>query len=174
MFRPLAFEAEVAALVAEQRLRRHQHQGLAEIAAQLAAQDVEIVGRRGAVTDLHVVFGAQLQVAFKPGRRVFRPLAFEAVRQQHHQARHAQPFVLARRNELIDHHLGAVGEVAELGLPQDQHLRFGQAVAVLKTEHPGLGKRAVQDLERRLPEAQVGKRDIAFVVGLIDEHRMAL
>ena len=48
-------------LVPQQRLGRHDHQRLAEVAQHLAAQDVEIIGRRGAVGDLHIVVGAELQ-----------------------------------------------------------------------------------------------------------------
>jgi hypothetical protein len=60
--------------VPQQRLRRHHHQRLAEIAVHLAAQDVEIIGRRGAVGDLHIVLGAELQEALEPRRAVLRPL----------------------------------------------------------------------------------------------------
>ncbi len=41
------------ALVAQQALRRHQDQRLADLALELAAQDVEVVRRRGAIGDLH-------------------------------------------------------------------------------------------------------------------------
>jgi hypothetical protein len=54
------------ALVPQQRLRRHQDQRLAELAVQLAAQNVEVVGRRRAVGNLPVVFGGKLQIALKP------------------------------------------------------------------------------------------------------------
>ena len=48
---------------------------------------------------------------------MLRSLAFIAVRQQQGQARHPQPFTLAGRNELVDHHLSPVGEIAELRFP---------------------------------------------------------
>ena len=57
---------------------------------------------------------------------MLRPLALVAVRQQHHEAGHAQPFALARGDELVDHDLRAVGEIAELRFPERQ--RFGSAV----------------------------------------------
>ena len=69
------------ALVAQQALRRHQDQRLADFALKLAAQDVEIIRRRGAIGDLHIVFGAHLQVALEPGGGMFRPLPFVAMRQ---------------------------------------------------------------------------------------------
>ena len=89
-------------LVPEQRLGRHDHQRLAEIAVHLAAQDVEIIGRRGAVRDLHIVLGAELQEALGPRRAVLGPLPFIAVRQQQHEAGGAQPFGLAGGDELVD------------------------------------------------------------------------
>ena len=115
---PSSSSRETTRLWRKQRLRRHQDQRLAELAVQLAAQDVEVVRRRRAVRDLPVVLGAELQEALEAGRGVLRPLALVAVRQQAHEAGHAQPLALAGRDELIEHDLRAVGEVAELGLPQ--------------------------------------------------------
>jgi hypothetical protein len=46
------------------------------------------------------------------------------VRQQADEARHAQPLALARRDELVEHHLRAVGEIAELRFPQRQRVRL--------------------------------------------------
>ena len=43
--------------MAQQRLRRHQDQRFAEIAVHLTAQDVEVVGRCGAVGHDPVVMG---------------------------------------------------------------------------------------------------------------------
>ena len=105
---------------------------------------------------------------------MFRPLAFVAVRKQHHQTAHAQPFLLARGNELVDDDLRAIGEVAELGFPQGQGLRFGQGIAVFESEHAEFGQRRVQDLERRLAETDVGQRGVAVLVFLVDQHGMAL
>ena len=85
---------------------------------------MEVVRWRRAVANLHVVFRAELEITFQPRRRVFGALAFIAMGQQHDETTHAQPLVLARTNELIDNHLRAIGEIAELGFPQNQHLRF--------------------------------------------------
>ncbi len=54
-------------LVPEQRLRRHHHQRLAEIAQHLAPEDVEIVGRRGAIGDLDIILGAKLEITLQAG-----------------------------------------------------------------------------------------------------------
>ena len=167
-------EARHRALVAQQRLRRHQDQRLAELALQLAAQDVEVVRRRRAVGDLHVVFGAHLQEALEAGGGVLRPLALIAVRQQADEARHAQPLALARRDELVEHHLRAVGEVAELRLPQRQRVRLGQRVAVLEAEHRLFREHRVDDLVAGLAFADVVERGVALLGLLVDQHRMAL
>src|ERR1700733_13242047 len=84
-------------LVTQQRLRREDHQRLAEVAFQLPAQCVEVVGRRRQICHAHVAFGAKLQIALDAGRRMLGTLAFIAVRQQQRQSRHAQPLAFAAR-----------------------------------------------------------------------------
>src|SRR6476469_8557200 len=54
--------------VPKKRLRSHQDQGLAKVAQHLPPEDVEIIGRRGAVCDLQIVLRAKLQIAFEPRR----------------------------------------------------------------------------------------------------------
>ena len=115
--RPHLVEPRRCALETQQRFRRHQDQWLADVAPELPPQNVEIVGRRGRDRDLHVVLGTHLQKAFEPRRGVLGPLALVAVRQEAHQPRHAQPLAFARGDELVDHYLCSVGEVAELRLP---------------------------------------------------------
>ena len=161
-------------LVPEQRFRRHQHQRLAELAVQLAPQHMEIIRRRRAVDDLPIVLGAKLEVALEPGRGMLRPLAFIAMRQQQHEARHAQPFALARRDELVDHHLGAIGEVAELRLPQHQRVGLGEAVAIFEAEHGFFGEHRIDDLEVALLFAEMLERRVFVLVLLIHQHRVAL
>ena len=82
---------------------------------------------------------------------MLRPLALIAVRQQEHETRHAQPFALAGGDELVDDDLRAVGEVAELRLPQHERVGLGEAVAIFEAEHGLLGEHGVDDLELRLP-----------------------
>ena len=139
----------------QQRLGRHDDQRLAELADHLSAQDVEIVGRGRAVDHLHIVLGAALQVALEAGGGVFRTLALVAVRQQHDEAAHPQPLALARGNELVHNHLGAVGEVAELGFPHGQGVGVGEREAVLEAQHRLFRQRRVQHLEVRLAGAEV-------------------
>ena len=106
-----------AELVTQQRLRCHQNQRLTVGAVQLATQDVEVVRRGRAVGNDPVVLTTHLQEAFKARGRVFRALTFKAVRQKANQTGHPQPFRFTRRDELVEHDLRTVGEVAELGFP---------------------------------------------------------
>ena len=140
----------------------------------LPAQDVEVVRRRRAVGDLHVVFGAHLQEALEPRRGMLRPLPFVAVRQQADEARHAQPFALARRDELVEHDLRAVGEVAELRFPQRQRVRLGGRIAVLEAEHGLFRQHRIEHFEARLLGAEMVERRVALLGLLIEQHRMAL
>ena len=102
------------------------------------------------------------------------PWPFIAMRQQADEAGHAQPFALARRNELVEQHLRAVGEVAELRFPHRQRIRLGQRIAVLEAEHRLFGQQRVDDLVMALVAAEVIERRVAAFVLLIDQHRMAL
>jgi len=88
---------------------------------------------------------------------MFRALPFIAVRQQHHEAVGAQPFRFARGNELIDHHLRAVGEVTELPLPQDERVGRLAGIAIFEAQHAELAERTVEDLKAAV---EVGQRDI--------------
>src|SRR4029077_4475534 len=132
--RPKLGESRYHALVTEQRLRRHQHKRLAELAVQLAPEHMEIIGGRGAIGDLPIVLGAELEIALDPRRGMLRALALIAMGEQHDEAGHAQPFALAGGEELVDHHLGTIGEIPELRLPQYQRVRLREAVAVLEAE----------------------------------------
>ena len=87
---------------------------------------------------------------------MLRPLPFVAVRQQADEAGHAQPFALARGDELVEHHLRAVGEIAELRLPQRQRVRLGERVAVFEAEHRLFRQHRVDDLEARLLARRCG------------------
>jgi hypothetical protein len=95
---------------------------------------MEVLRRRRWLTDLKVVFGAQLQEPFDAGARVLGALAFVPVRQEQRQSGEPPPFIFGRRDALIDDHLRIVREIAELRLPQ--HQRFGviTAVAVLEAD----------------------------------------
>ncbi len=73
--------------MAEQALGRHDHQRARVVLEQrgLAAQQMEVLGRGGAVGDADVVVGGELQEALEACAGVLGPLALVAVRQQEHQ-----------------------------------------------------------------------------------------
>src|SRR5437763_6303507 len=112
---------------------------------------MKILRRSRRVADLHVVLGAELEVAFKPRRRVFGPLTLEAVRQKKDEARGLLPLVNAGRDECIKDDLRAVCEVAELRLPRDERVARDDRVAVLEADHALLRERTVEDLDERAP-----------------------
>ena len=60
------------------------------------------------------------------------PVALVAVGQQQRQPRVLTPLRPACDEELVDHDLRAVGEVAELRLPEDERVRRGDGVPVLE------------------------------------------
>ena len=74
----------------------------------------------------------------------------EAVRQKQHQAAGLSPFRFGARDELIDHDLRAIDEIAELRLPHHQRERIGHAVSELEPQHGILAQRAIEDVEARL------------------------
>ena len=135
---------------------------------------MEVVGGRGQVAHRHVALGAELQIPLQPGRGMLRPLTLMAMRQQQRQAGHAQPLGLTAGEELVDDHLRAVGEVAELRFPQHQRVRVGQRVAVFEAQHAHFGQQRVEDLDLGLIGRDVVQRHIFVLVGLVDQHRVAL
>src|SRR5262249_27281151 len=121
----------------QQALGREDHERLTDAAPvgpteHLAAQQVEVLGRSSAVGDLDIVLGAEREEALDAGARMLGPLAFEAVREQQHEAARLAPLLLGAYQELVDHDLGAVGEVAELRLPENQRQGIGHTVAELE------------------------------------------
>src|SRR6516162_4726204 len=94
--------------MAQQALRRHDDQRLAEGLMHLPAQHVEhLCGSRGHAY-LHVVLRAQLQETLETRRGMLGARAFVTVRQQQRQAAEALPLSLARADELVDDDLAAV------------------------------------------------------------------
>ena len=160
--------------MAQQALGRHHDQRLAPLAQHLAAQDVEVLRRRGGVDDLDVVLGAQGEEPLQPGAGVLGALALEAVRQQQDEAAQPRPLVLGAGDELVDDHLGRVEEVAELRLPGHETLGVVEAVAVLEAEHAGFGERAVEDLDAGLVGGEVLQRRVGAAIFHVVEHGVAV
>ncbi len=101
-----------------------------------------------------------VKIALEVGVGVLRALALVAVGQQHDEPADPLPLVEGGGDELVDDDLGAVGEVAELRLPDHQHVRLDQRVAVVEAEHRRLGQHAVVDAEPRLVRFDVVERDV--------------
>ena len=83
----------------------------------LPADEVKIIGRRGNIYHIHVVFCAQIKESLQTSRAVFCALSLEPMRQKHHETAHAAPFVFCRRDKLVDHDLRTIVEIAKLGFP---------------------------------------------------------
>ena len=105
-------------------------------------------------------------------------LPFIAVRQELRQTAHPAPLGLARADELVHHHLGAVGEVAELRFPDHQRVRLRGREAVLEAEHRLFRQHRIDDDEIALVLADVLQRDVrAFVPALallVVQHRVPM
>ena len=158
----------------QQALGRHEDQRLAIVTTQLAAQRVEVLGRRRQVADLDVVLGAELKKALQAGARVLGPLALLAVRKQHHQSARAVPLLLRARDELVDDDLCGVCEVPELRLPDRQPARVGGAVSVLEAEHRRLGEHGVADDKAAVPLRERLQWHVALAVFGVMQHGMPM
>ena len=143
-------------------------------AVHLAAQQMEILRRGSAVADQHVIFGAQREETFDARAGMLGPLPFEAVRQQHHQAAGLSPFLLAAGDELVDHDLRSVGEIAELRFPDHQRQRVGHAVAEFKAQHGILAQRTVEHVEAGLLGRDMLQRHVVLAGFRIVKRQVAL
>ncbi len=75
------------------------------------------------------------------------PLAVIAVRQEQSDGGSFAPFSFRTDDVLVDDDLRAVGEIAELRFPENEHVGEIERVAEIETEHGVFGKRAVIDAE---------------------------
>ena len=141
---------DAAFLQPQQALGRHHDERACRRVERLAAEKMEELRRRRAVGDPDVVLRALLQEPLEPRARVLRAVAFVAVRQEQRQPRRLPPLRAAGDEELVDHDLGAVDEVAELRLPEDERVGRRDRVAVLEPEGGVLRERRVVDLEGRV------------------------
>src|SRR5215510_1101282 len=109
-----------------------------------------ILGRSRWIRDLDILLGAQGEKSFKASARMFRSLAFKAVRQEQHETAQLLPFILGAGDKLIDDRLRDIPEVTELRFPQNQPFRTIQTVTIFESEHASLRERAVDDFDGRL------------------------
>src|SRR4249919_4139536 len=101
-------------------------------------------------------------------------VALVAVWEEQGQPRGLAPLRESGDDELVDRHLRAVDEVAELRLPADEGLGRGHRVAVLEREAGRLGERRVVDLERRGRLAEVLDRREELSVLRVVQNEVAV
>src|SRR5450755_870085 len=135
---------------------------------------MEVLGGIRRLANLKVIPRRQLQKTLDARAGMLWPLAFIAVWQQQNHAGEQSPLVLARADELIDHRLRDVDEVAELRLPKHESLRIIAAVAVFESQHAGFRQRGIVDLAASLPFRNVLQRHVFLLVLDIKEHGVAL
>ena len=109
---------------------------------------------------------------------MFRTLAFVAVWQHQRDAVDTAPLDFTGGNELVDHDLGTVGEIAKLGFPDHQGAGVVRRIAVFETEHGFFGQQRVDHDKRGLTFGDVLQRHIGAGVPLLAllvmDHRMAV
>src|SRR5258708_7074884 len=141
---------------------------------QLTAKHVKVLCGRRTVHNLHVVLAAQLQKALHARAGMFRALAFITVRQQQNQAARLAPLGLGGGNELVDHDLSAVDEIAKLRLPHHERQRVCNAVTKLEAHHGVLAQQTIEDIEARLLRRDVPHGYVHFAGFVIVEFQMPL
>ena len=147
--------------IAEEAFGGHDDEGFDDFAKGLASEEVEVVGGSGGVGDGHIIFGAELKKSFEAGAGVFGSLAVVAVGEEKSKARGGAPFRFGGADVLIDLGLGAVGKIAELSFPEDEHIWAVEGVAVIEAENGGFGEGAIVDAEGGLIFREVFERNIA-------------
>ena len=80
-----------------------------------------------------------MQEALDAGAGVFWSLSFIAVWKQENEAREQPPLIFPGTDELIDHRLRNVDEIAELRLPEHQGFGIIATVAIFEAQHTGFG-----------------------------------
>ena len=119
---------------AQQALRRHHHERALLLHERLAPEQVEVLGWGGAVGHANVALRGELEEALDAAARVLGAAALVPVGKQQREPRGLAPLGETGDEELVDHHLRSIHEVAELRLPQHQRLGRLRAVSVLEAE----------------------------------------
>jgi hypothetical protein len=159
---------------AQHTLRHERDQWFTPRAQHLAAQQVKILRGRRRLANLHIVVRRQLEESLHARARVLGPVAFVSVRQEQHQPRQQAPLVLAGTHELVDDDLRAVGEIAELRLPQHERVGKLAAVPVFETHRGRFGERAVDRDELPLAVGDVRERNVSLAGAHVDERGVAV
>src|ERR1043166_10111070 len=96
------------------------------------------------VAHLNVFLGACLEKSLESGAGMLGTLTFVTVRQQEDDRTGPLPFRFAGKHELIDDRLRAVGEIAELRLPQTEHVRIIERISVIESQHVRLDRKSTR------------------------------
>ncbi len=160
--------------MAQQALGGHEDQWLTERRLDLPPQQMKVLRWGGRVGHLHVVIGAKLEKTLQSGAGMLRSQALPAVGQQQGQSAQLLPLGLAAGDKQVDDALGVIDKIAELGLPQGEHLGPGDRVAVFKTQHTGLGQQAVIHLKRGLSRFQTIQGGVGLARLIVPDDAVAL
>src|SRR5204862_2689513 len=131
----------------QEPLRGHHDERSRRGVERLPAYQVKILRGRRAVRDTNVLLRRELKEALEPRARMLWAVALVPMRQEQREPRGLAPFREAGGDELVDHDLRAVHEVAELRLPEHECLRRRRRAAVLEADAGVLRERRVVDLE---------------------------
>ena len=135
---------------------------------------MEELRRGGAVRDSDVVLRSLLEEPLEPGARVLGPVSLVTVRQQQREPRRLAPLRATRDEELVDHDLGAVDEVAELRFPENKRVGCGYRVAVLEADRGVFRKRRIVDLEGGAGPGEMLDRRIRLTGVRVVKHEVAV
>ena len=103
-----------------------------------------------------------------------RSLALLAVGQKQRDAACTLPPGERAGEEGVDDHLGAVGEVAELGLPQHEHVGVREGVSIVERQYRRLRQGAVVYAQSRLALPNVGQGRVGRLGVHVVPGRVAL
>src|SRR5438105_6729644 len=115
----------------------------------LPAERVKIIRGRARIEHPDVALCGQLKEPLQARARMLRTATLITMGEEQGQTRRLPPFSQPRHDELVDHDLRAISEVAELRLPANQRVGRVGAVAVLESQRRILRQRAVVQLEGR-------------------------
>ena len=161
-------------LEAEQALRGHDDQGATGCVERLPPQEMEVLSGRRAVRHANVLLRGELEEALEPRARVLGPVAFVSMWQQQRQPGRLAPLRQPGDDELVDHDLGAVDEIAELRFPEHERLRGCNGIAVLEAQTGVFRERRVVDLERGGLLVEVLQRCVGLAGLHVVQHRVAV
>ena len=91
------------------------------------------------------------------------------MRQEQRKPAQPAPLGFARRDELVDDDLRAVGEIAELGFPDGQGFRRGGGVTVFEGQDRLLGQQRVDNVDVDI-RVDVFERRVRAAVQLVVQH----